>query len=41
MDQGDADRADAAYGPNLGRLTEVKRTYDRDDVFRHTAGIRP
>jgi FAD/FMN-containing dehydrogenase len=41
MDQGDEDRADAAFGPNLRRLVEIKRSYDPDNVFRNAANIRP
>lgn len=36
-----ASRVRAAYGANWQRLTEVKRDYDPDNVFRHNANIEP
>lgn len=30
-----------AYGGNWQRLSEVKRDYDPDNVFRHNANIEP
>ena len=41
MDQGDEYRTEAAYGPNYGRLVEIKRIYDPENLFRHNANIRP
>jgi FAD/FMN-containing dehydrogenase len=37
----DLDRVRAAYGPNLERLTEVKRRWDPDNVFRANLNITP
>jgi FAD/FMN-containing dehydrogenase len=36
-----ADRVRSAYGSNWQRLTEIKRRYDPDNVFRHNANIQP
>jgi FAD/FMN-containing dehydrogenase len=36
-----ADRVRSAYGDNWQRLTEIKRQYDPDNVFRHNANIQP
>jgi FAD/FMN-containing dehydrogenase len=35
------DRVREAYGPNLGRLVEVKRHWDPDNVFRGNLNIKP
>ena len=39
-DQGDA-AIRGAYGPNYQRLTEIKRKYDPENVFRHNHNIPP
>jgi FAD/FMN-containing dehydrogenase len=36
-----AERVRSAYGSNWQRLTEIKRRYDPDNVFRHNANIQP
>ena len=33
--------ADAAYGPNLARLRQLKRQYDPDNLFHHNVNILP
>ena len=35
----EADRVDAAYGPNVDRLSDVKRRYDPDNLFRLNLNI--
>jgi FAD/FMN-containing dehydrogenase len=35
------DAAEAAYGPNLGRLRDLKRRWDPDNVFHHNVNIPP
>jgi FAD/FMN-containing dehydrogenase len=37
----DHDRVAQAYGPNLGRLVELKRRYDPDNLFRLNQNIDP
>lgn len=38
LDVGEQERVPLAFGPNYGRLLELKRAYDPDDVFRSTIG---
>jgi FAD/FMN-containing dehydrogenase len=40
VDAGD-DPAAVVYGPNYGRLRELKRQYDPDNVFHQNVNIRP
>jgi hypothetical protein len=35
------DPAAVAYGPNLGRLRELKAKWDPDNFFRHNVNILP
>jgi FAD/FMN-containing dehydrogenase len=37
----EGDRVASAYGPNLKRLAEVKRTYDPENLFRMNQNIKP
>ncbi len=36
LDEEEQDRVPLAFGPNYGRLLDLKRTYDPDDVFSST-----
>jgi len=40
MDEG-ADRVRASYGPNYGRLAQIKGRYDPDNFFRVNQNIQP
>jgi len=39
--QDEVDRLDAAYGPNVDRLRDVKRRYDPDNLFRLNLNVPP
>jgi len=41
MSEDDGRRAQANYGSNYGRLTEIKRKYDPDNVFHMNQNISP
>jgi FAD/FMN-containing dehydrogenase len=41
MDDENAGRVEATYGPNYERLTQVKKTYDPQNLFRVNHNIRP
>ena len=41
MTADESDRVRAAYGPNFGRLGEVKRKYDPDNLFSVNQNIQP
>ena len=41
LDNDDASRIRAAYGPNYDRLAQLKRKYDPDNTFRLNQNIIP
>jgi FAD/FMN-containing dehydrogenase len=40
-DDEQVDAVRAAYGPNYERLSQIKRTYDPDNVFHLNQNIEP
>jgi FAD/FMN-containing dehydrogenase len=41
MTDEEADRVAAVYGPNLERLSQIKKRYDPDNFFRVNQNIKP
>jgi FAD/FMN-containing dehydrogenase len=41
MPQDETDRIAQAYGPNYGRLKDIKAKYDRNNLFRQNQNIKP
>jgi hypothetical protein len=41
LDAGDETRTADAYGPNYGRLAEIKAKYDPENLFRNNQNIVP
>jgi FAD/FMN-containing dehydrogenase len=41
MPEDESDRVEAAYGTNYKRLTEIKRRYDPENLFRMNQNVKP
>lgn len=41
MTEDETGRVSAAYGPNFGRLVEIKKRYDPENVFHLNQNVNP